>query len=277
MIEHPEAATIARQMSAELAGKRIASAERGNSPHKFAFYSGSPEEYAAILQGRTMGEATAHGPYVLAFVEPDYLLILGNGGERRLLHRSEDTLPKKHHLLLRFEDGAMLTVTVQGWGFVQLSQSSQLAAHPHVDLARVSPLSDDFSYDYFQELFRQLEAGDACSVKYFLISKPGVLGIGNGYLQDILFGAGIHPRRKAGDLSGGERRALFEAVVSVLSQATDLGGRDTERDLHNRPGRYRALLDRRSVGGPCPCCGTPIVKVQYLGGACYFCPTCQTQ
>jgi len=62
VIEFPEAFTIARQITAELKGKRIGSAVRGNVPHKFAFYSRAPEEYAAILQGKIMGEAHVNSP-----------------------------------------------------------------------------------------------------------------------------------------------------------------------------------------------------------------------
>ena len=53
MIELPEALVIARQMDKELAGKRIVRGDRGNSPHKFAFSSGTSEEYEGILKGKT--------------------------------------------------------------------------------------------------------------------------------------------------------------------------------------------------------------------------------
>jgi formamidopyrimidine-DNA glycosylase len=275
MIELPEAMTIARQMSKELKGKRIASGIRGNVPHKFAFYSRSPEEYEAILKGKTLGEATEHGSAILASVKPDYMLVLGGGGERILFHQSEKTLPKKHHLLLHFEGGTHLTVTVQGWGNVLLLRPSELADHPHVGEKRVSPLSDAFTLEYFQGLFRELEEEDRRSIKFFIISQPGIWGVGNGYLQDILFRAKIHPKRRAIDIAEEERQALHEATRKTLKQAVDLNGRDTERDLYNRPGGYRKMLDSRSVGQPCPACGTPIEKIQYLGGASYFCPSCQ--
>jgi formamidopyrimidine-DNA glycosylase len=275
MIELPEAMTIARQMSKELKGKRIASGIRGNVPHKFAFYSRSPEEYEAILKGKTLGEATEHGSAILASVKPDYMLVLGGGGERILFHQSEKTLPKKHHLLLHFEGGTHLTVTVQGWGNVLLLRPSELADHPHVGEKRVSPLSDAFTLEYFQGLFRELEEEDRRSIKFFIISQPGIWGVGNGYLQDILFRAKIHPKRRAVDIAEEERQALHEATRKTLKQAVDLNGRDTERDLYNRPGGYRKMLDSRSVGQPCPVCGTPIKKIQYLGGASYFCPSCQ--
>jgi formamidopyrimidine-DNA glycosylase len=239
-------------MSAELKGKRIESGVRGNVPHKFAFYSGSVEEYEAILKGRVMGEATGHGSAILASVEPDYTLVLGGGG-----------------------DGTYLTVSVQGWGNVLLLRQSELVEHPHVGEKRVSPLSDAFTFEYLQGLFEELEEEDARSIKFFIVSEPGIWGVGNGYLQDILFRARIHPKRRAIDIVEEERRALHKAIRETLKQAVDLGGRDTERDLYNRRGGYRRILDSKSVGQPCPECGTPVEKIQYLGGACYLCPSCQ--
>jgi len=276
MIELPEALTIARQIHAELRGKKITSAIRGNSPHKWAFYSGSPEEYATILGDKTMGGATERGSLILASVEPDYVLILGGGGERILFHRGEETLPKKHHLLLRYQDGTYLTVTVQGWGSVQLLKASEVSDHPDASKMEVSPLSDAFTFEHFQQLFNDPEVKPSTSAKAFVISKPGVPGVGNGYLQDILFRAKIHPRRRVVEMSEADRWSLYGAIRETLEQAVEMGGRDTERDLYNSPGEYQSTLDRRAKDKPCPQCGTPIAKIQYLGGAAYFCPSCQT-
>lgn len=275
MIEFPEAVAIARQMSDELKGRRIRAGIRGNSPHKFAFYTGSPEEYESILGGKTMGEAIDHGSLIVASVEPDYALVLGGGGERILLHQDESTVPKKHHLMLEFEDGAFLTVSVQGWGSALLLRRSDLEAHPYIGRRRVSPTGNGFTLEYFLGLFDELEDGDPRSAKYFAISKPGIWGLGNGYLQDILLKAKIHPKRRAIDLSGDERRAFYEATRDVLRRAVELGGRDTERDLYNHPGGYRRTLHSKMVGQPCPECGAAIERISFLGGASYFCPVCQ--
>jgi len=105
MIELPEALVIARQMNEAIAGKTIASAMRGNAPHKFAFYTRSAEEYAEILKDRRIGRRARHGGLILIPAEPDYLVALGGGGERISLHRDAKTLPKKHQLLLHFSDG----------------------------------------------------------------------------------------------------------------------------------------------------------------------------
>ncbi len=275
MIELPEALNLARQMGATLIGKRIESAVRGNSPHKFAFYTRSAEEYATVLAGKMIGEAREHGSNVFVAIEPGWTLVLGGGGERIRLHPDETTLPKKHQLLLHFEDGSLLSVTVRGWGSVQLYDTQELAAHKHFGEPGVAPLSDAFTQHYLQELLAGLEADDSRSLKHLLISKPGILGVGNGYLQDILFRARLHPRRKAATLSEEEQKALYDAMVETMDRATGLGGRDTEFDLHNQRGSYTKLMDSRTAGSPCPECDTLIEKIQYLGGACYVCPVCQ--
>jgi formamidopyrimidine-DNA glycosylase len=205
------------------------------------------------------------------------VLTLGGGGERIVLHRSAQTLPQKHQLLLRFTDETYLSVTVQGWGSAQLVQQSELARHlsSGPGAGGVSPLSDAFTWEYFQGLLGQLEAGDPRSVKLFLTSKPGVLGIGNGCLQDILFHARMHPRRRMVSLTEAEQRALYDAIRSTLRSMVEQGGRDSDYDLYSRPGGYQRILHSKSVGQPCPNCGTPFEKAAYLGGSVYFCPTCQ--
>jgi formamidopyrimidine-DNA glycosylase len=275
MIELPEAILLARQFSEEVCGKQIVACTRGNSPHKFAFYNHTPEEYAQRLAGKTIGPAEAHGNHILVQIPPGDVLVLGGGGERILLHHSAATLPAKHQFLLQFSDGMYLSITIQMWGSLQLMRADEPAADPYIGPQRVSPLSDDFSVDYFDALFGALPKDDSRSVKYFLISQPGVWGLGNGYLQDILFHARIHPRHPAAQLGARERHALYRAVRETLQQATEQGGRDTEYDLHNLPGGYHRLLDAGAVGQPCWRCGTPIQKASYLGGMVYFCPHCQ--
>ena len=139
MIELPEAITIARQITADLCGKRIADGNRGNSPHKFAFYNRPPEEYETILKDKCVGAASANGPLILAAVEPGYTLILGYGGERIVYHRSAEKLPAKRQLYLHFTDDTYLTVTVQGWGCAFLLESEQVPQHQLIDVHKLSP------------------------------------------------------------------------------------------------------------------------------------------
>ena len=275
MIEIPEATTIARQINAGLTGKHIADGCRGNSPHKFAFYNHTPEEYAEILKEKSIGTTSVNGSFILVSIEPEHTLLLGCGGEHIVYHTSAAALPAKHQLLLHFSDDTYLTVTVQGWGSALLLRQSEVPNHPYIHLHSPSPLSDDFTPEYFSGLFATLESGDSRSVKYFMITKPGVLGIGNGCLQDILWHARLHPRRRAVSLGDAEQQALYIAIRETLHQMVDGGGRDGDTDLFDHPGGYHRILYSKSVGQPCPACSAPIDKAAYLGGAVYFCPSCQ--
>jgi formamidopyrimidine-DNA glycosylase len=275
MIELPEALVIAQQMRTELTGKQIATGNRGNATHKFAFASGTPEAYEALLAGKRVGEARGHGNAIMMPLDPGQILVLGGGGERILYHERGAKLPKKYHLLLRFDDGTALTVTVQGWGNVLLLPEADAAQHPHVQAERITPLSKAFTPAYLEELLDQVDAGSKASVKYVLVSEPGVWGIGNGCLQDILYHARIHPKRRVVDLDAQERQALYDAIQETLSEMVAQGGRESERDLYGARGGYVRILDSKSAGTPCPACGTAIEKASYLGGTIYFCPTCQ--
>lgn len=275
MMELPEAVCVARQITETFKGKEIAECVRGNSPHKFAFYNREPEEYAAILKGKTVGDAWDCGRALLVSAQPGYVLMLGEGGYRILYHESEKTVPKKHHFLLGFTDSTYLSVSIQGWGAAMLLEEAEVTTHPWLSGKGPSPLSDEFSLDHFLGLFGDVTPTDSRFVKQFMITKPGVLGVGNGVLQDILFNAGIHPRRRVRDLTDGEKRALYDAIKSTIREMTSLDGRDSEFDLFGRPGRYQRVLHSQAVGRPCPKCGTPIEKISFLGGASYFCPACQ--
>ena len=144
MIEHPEAVTIAGQIAETLVGKRVRSALRGNTPHKWAFYSRSAEEYAAILEGQSVVGADPSGSLILVRVSSGHTLVLGGGGERIRYHASADTVPAKHQLLLHFDDGTFLSVKVQGWGSCRLYTPEELDGYWWYAKRSLEPTDDGF-------------------------------------------------------------------------------------------------------------------------------------
>ncbi len=276
MIEHPEAVTIARQIAETLTGKRIELALRGNTPHKWAFYTRPAEEYAAILKDQTITGAQPSGSLILVPISSGHMLGFGGGGERILYHASEDTVPPKHQLLLHFTDDTFLSVKVQGWGSCRLDTPEELDGYWWYAKRTLEPMDEGFTRDYFESLFGTLKPDDSRSVKFFLISEPGVWGLGNGYLQDILLAAQVHPRCRAADLTKPQRRALHQAIVKTIQRAVRLNGRTDEHDLFDATGGYARRLSAAATGLPCPACGqAAIVKESFLGGAIYTCPQCQ--
>jgi len=94
-------------------------------------------------------------------------------------------------------------------------------------------------------------------------------------LLDILYEAGIHPKRKASTLSDEEIDRLEQSVVSTLREMIRLGGRDTEKDLFDQIGSYVTSMSKNTVGTAYKRCGAVIVKESYMGGSVYYCPGCQ--
>jgi len=274
MIEMPEAVTIAQQMREILTGKTFQHFSRGVLTHKFLWLSKPAEEYDAILAGMPVTGASSYGRSIYLYAGDVHLLWFGELGGRILYHPQGQALPAKYHLRWDFADGSIMTFNLQMWGFVSLLERSELAAHPYAEVG-IPPLSVRFSLECFDRLLEEYPEKTKKGVKGFLVTSKHINGIGNSYLQDILFTAKIHPSRKIPTLTPNERQRLHTAIQDILAEAIRLGGREDEHDLFDHPGGYKRLMSSETVGQPCPVCGTKIEKISYLGGACYLCKKCQ--
>jgi formamidopyrimidine-DNA glycosylase len=273
MIEIPEAQSLSGQLTQTVSGKRIAEVVGGLSPHKFAWYHGDPKDYDALLRGKTIDTVVAQGGMVEMRVG-DTVTLFSDGVVLRF-HDRDEQRPRKHQLLIEFEDATAISASVQMYGGVWCFKEGEFH-NPYYDSARCkpSPLSDEFDRAYFDSLINSPEV-QKLSSKAFLATEQRIPGLGNGVLQDILYKAKIHPKRKVETLNDGEREALFHSVKSTLKEMSAQGGRDTTRDLFGRPGGYRTRLSQTAVDKPCPVCGGTVVKQQYMGGSIYFCDGCQ--
>ena len=274
MIELPEAGNLARQVTEAVVGRSVSRVEANHTPHKLMWFFGDPTRYPDLLTGLTITGATAWGGH-LEIAAGDLRILLSEGAAPRLVPPGE-TIPAKHQLRLDLDDGSTLVVAVAMYGGVQVFRDGE-NDNPYYQVAmtKPSPLGADFDRAYFAEL---LDTADTAklSAKAFLATEQRIPGLGNGVLQDVLWNARLHPRRKVGSMDDDARDALFGSVTTTLAQMARDGGRDTERDLFGWPGRYATVMSRLTLELPCPRCGSRKVKEAYLGGAVYFCPGCQS-
>lgn len=275
MFELPEIVTLARQANEVLPGKVIVEGRLGNRPHKFVWYNREPAEFATLTCGRTVGRTHAEGKWLFLPLEPGFVLALGELGGALRYHAPGDPLPAAYHLLLRFSDASALSAMTAMWGAMELHAAGEERERPSIREMRVTPDARAFTPAYFESLVSEATEAPSRTVKGLLTMDQLLPGIGNGIAQDIMFRAGLHPRRRLTDLTDEKRRRLFEAIRSVVAEATAAGGRADEVDLFGNRGGYRRVMGREAVGTPCPRCGTAIERIQYLGGACFLCPRCQ--
>jgi formamidopyrimidine-DNA glycosylase len=275
MFEIPELITLAGQFNETIRGKTLRAGHLGNSPHKFVWYNRTPDEFSQMTQGKRFGETRVRGRWLIAPLEPGCKLVLGECGGKLLFHPAGVQLPAKYHLLVEFEDGSALTAFTQMWGAMELYEAGQEQERQYIKDMRVTPVDPGFTYAYFSGLIDELLQGEKRSVKSLLTQDQLIPGLGNSSAQDILFNARLHPRHALADLTTGQRRDLFAAIHDTLQEIIARGGRNDETDLFGKPGGYVRRMDSAAAGRPCPECGRTVEKIQYLGGACYFCPRCQ--
>lgn len=273
MIELPEALTIAGQINKTVRGKKIVAVTVAHTPHKLAWYYGDRTKYADLLAGKTVGEACAYGG--LVEVEAGKARVLFGEGVNIRYHRPQESRPAKHQLLIEFGDGSAVSASVQMYGGMGAFPEGGLDNRYYkVAKERTSPFSPKFDKTCFDRIVSAPEV-QKLSLKALLATEQRIPGLGNGVLQDILFVAGMHPKKKVLTLAARDLKVLFDALKSTLNAMAEQGGRDIELDLFGRPGGYKTVLSKKTAGKPCPKCGTPIKKESYLGGSIYYCSKCQ--
>jgi formamidopyrimidine-DNA glycosylase len=275
MFELPEITMLARQMNKTIRGKIIQQGSLGNSPHKFVWYNRTHEEFTSLTSNKTIGTAHVLGRWLILDLDPGYALVLGEFGGRILFHAPGEPLPEKYHLFITFTDGSSMSAMTQMWGAMELYEAGKEQERQYIKNIRITPVDAGFTYDYFSALIDELLQGAKRSTKSLLTQDQLIPGLGNAIAQDILFNARLHPRRSLADLTAGHCRDLYAAIVDTVHEVIEAGGRNDEIDFFGKAGGYTRIMDKNAEGKPCPNCGWKVEKIQYLGGACYFCPKCQ--
>ena len=275
MIELPETYVLSEQINQTLRGKTIRNATANAHPHAFAWYTGDPATYHDRLTGKKITSSNPGTGYTCGgnteLLCEDMLLVISTPIK---YHAPGDKLPKSQQLLLEFDDDSHMSCTVQMWGAMLCFEADNIELPEGWAVNRCpDPLTDGFDAAYFDALWSK--AKPTLSAKAFLATEQRIPGLGNGVLQDILFNARIHPRRKLESLSADDRERLYDSVKTTIRAMWMQGGRDTERDLFGCKGGYRTILSSKTVKNPCPVCGSVIVRQAFLGGNIYFCPMCQ--
>lgn len=205
------------------------------------------------------------GKYIL-FKVGDLWLVVHLRMSGRLLWQKEKEGPWPPHtrLILKFPHGNVLFVDVRRLGTVEVVQEFTEELGPDA-------LSD---LSFLPEALRRSRA----PIKVWLLDQRNIAGIGNIYAAEILFRAGIDPRRPAASLTPHEVQRLQRAIPAVLGEAIAALGTTLADNAYQTPegeaGDYEPWVYGRE-GLPCRVCGTPIERMELGGRGTYLCPRCQ--
>jgi len=250
-----------------LEGKRIKRVEAKRADLRRAF----PKDLGQRLTGAKVTGLGRRAKYGLIHTDRDDTIIfhLGMSGSWRINHSK----PEKHdHLLLETEEGTRLTLNdPRRFGSVDLVPTRELEKWP--TLAALGPEPYDLDA---RELKRRL-AGRGAAIKLLLLDQGIAAGLGNIYVCEALYRAGIHPMRAGGSVSLLRLERLVAAIKEVIDEAIEAGG-STLRDFASPDGELGYFSKTFDVydreGRPCGCGGT-VKRIVQGGRSTFYCPGCQ--
>jgi formamidopyrimidine-DNA glycosylase len=267
MPELPEVETTVRGLERVLQGRRITRVEARREDLRRSF----PKDLGQRLTGAKVTGLSRRAKYGLIHTDRDDTMIfhLGMSGSWRIDHA---TLEKHDHLLLETEDGRRLTLNdPRRFGSVDLIPTDEVDDWPAFKALGPEP------FELEAKNLRERLEGRTAAVKLLLGDQRIVAGLGNIYVCEALYRAGIHPKRAGGSLSLQRLKRLVDAIREVLSEAIEAGG-STLRDFASPDGELGYFSKSFSVydreGQPCDCGGT-VKRIVQGGRSTFYCPKCQ--
>lgn len=221
-----------------------------------------------LVQRKIVG-TRRHGKHLLLELDNGIWLECHFGMSGRLQHLGENAEDPAHdRVRLDFADGSHLAIVSRRMlGHVRTVQD----ADAFIEGEQLGP--DPLQEGFGKGAFRAALSGKSGTIKSALMDQGTLAGIGNVYSDEILFQAGIHPKRPVTELSDDEVSRLDAAMRQVLETAIDEGA-GWEDFPERAPAHF--LLPQRHKGGTCPACGGQVESVKVSGRTAWLCPACQT-
>ena len=274
MPELPEVTTISEDVRALASGRKVVRAGiMGDDVSNVGV-----EEFTQRLVGKTLRGTGRRGKiFTLDFGDVVGLIHLVISG--RVLRLPEWREPDRTNTaVIEFEGGdgeapVVLTFAKLWLGYFDLYEPERVDDHPLISRLGPDPFSEDFSVEYLSGVF-----GRKATIKGLLLDQSVVAGLGNIYVDEVLFAAGVHPTRKANTLSREEVRTIYAATRDILGRAIQLRGTtfDSYHDAFGEGGKFQYQLKVFArAGEPCPVCSTQILKLRVAGRGTHVCPICQ--
>ncbi|WP_077621278.1 DNA-formamidopyrimidine glycosylase [Sediminibacillus massiliensis] len=233
------------------------------------------EIFKQSLIGQTIHDIRRKGKFLL-FDLNDYVLVSHLRMEGKYgVFPSSTPLLKHTHVVFAFTDGEELRYNdVRKFGTMHLFKKGEEAADKPLSLLGPDPFEDDFDLSIFQSKIQKSER----SIKAILLDQSVIAGLGNIYVDETLFKAGVHPERRGSSLTEKDISKIHHAAVDTLLLAIEQGG-TTIRSYVNSQGQIGMFQQELFVYGqhnePCKKCGSPIAKIKVGGRGTHVCTTCQ--
>ncbi|MFS9133334.1 DNA-formamidopyrimidine glycosylase [Streptococcus infantis] len=271
MPELPEVETVRRGLEKLILGKKISSVEIRYPK----MIKTDLDQFQKEVPGQEIQSMGRRGKYLLFYLT-DKVLISHLRMEGKYFYHPGQVPERKHaHVLIHFEDGGTLVYEdVRKFGTMELLAPDLLEAYFISKNLGPEPTEQDFDLEIFIGALKKSKK----PIKSHLLDQTLVAGLGNIYVDEVLWRAKVHPASPSQSLKRAEATAIHEQTIEVLGQAVEKGG-STIRTYTNAFGEDGTMQEFHQVydkaGQACSRCGSIIEKIQLGGRGTYFCPKCQ--
>ena len=282
MPELPEVETVRRGLEPVMTDTVIESAQVNRPDLRWPL----PANMSERLTGQRVVGLRRRSKYILCDLEGGETLLIHLGMSGRMLISGAQVgafahphpAPEKHdHVVLNMVGGARITFNdARRFGAMDLAQTSEVDSHKWLAGLGPEPLGNAFSEDH---LVARLK-GRKMPIKSALLDQKIVAGLGNIYVCETLYRAGIHPARQAGAISERRVRSMVPIIRQVLEEAIAAGG-SSLRDFRQADGELGYFQHNFDVYGregmTCKTqeCQAEIRRIVQSGRSSFYCPTCQ--
>jgi formamidopyrimidine-DNA glycosylase len=274
--ELPEVETVCRGLAMKLQGKRLAKVEQRRPDLRFPL----PEKFAARLTGRRILAIRRRAKYMIWELDDGNAVLahLGMSGRMLIGEGRPAALETHDHLVFETEDGWCLRYNdARRFGMMDLWPLADLEGHKLLKGMGPEPLGNAFNGPMLAAALK----GKKTPIKAALLDQRVVAGLGNIYVSEALFRAGISPKRLAKSVQGERAEKLAAAVKAVLTDAIAAGG-SSLRDYVQADGELGYFQHQWRVyereGKPCWRCNCDaevtggVKRITQSGRSTYFCP-----
>lgn len=268
-MELPELTILGHQMRKEIVGKQVSEVEVANPKCLNMPF----EQFQKTVIGEKIKSVESKGKWLFIGLDSHSLLFSPGMGANIIHFERGEKLPEKYQIRFTFDDGTGFTIRIWWFCYLHLVLRRRLDEHKLTAKLGMTPLDKRFTLEYSKQLLSKRRGG----FKNFLLDQKNVAGIGNVYIQDILFNAKLHPKRKTPSLTNREIANLYKSMRSVLNESIELGGLAYEKDFYGNKGGYDSKQFKIAYkpGKPCPNCQTTIQKIKTGSTSSFICPNCQ--
>ncbi|GJM02471.1 MAG: formamidopyrimidine-DNA glycosylase [Rhodomicrobium sp.] len=282
MPELPEVETVMRGLQPHMEGMRLTRVEQRRENLRFPF----PPQFQARLEGRLIERMQRRAKYILITLDSGEVLVLhlGMSGRFTVNAGSEAVLNPKHdHVVFHLSNHDVVSYNdPRRFGFMDLIERGGVAQHKYFSEMGPEPLGNEFD----EVMLATKARARKTPLKSFLLDQKVVAGLGNIYVLEALYDAGLHPTLPAAVLASKTGRPtkaasrLVVAVRDVLNRAIEAGG-STLKDYAKADGSLGYFQHSFRVygreGEACsrPGCSGMIERIVQAGRSSFFCPKCQ--